>query len=82
MAKSEGKASIDFGLHMNITHLAPKILDEIPHLTEAGITTLKVFTAYNDRLRLKDDEIFKVLRVAVKNGMLTMSDIDRVSPTA
>ncbi len=72
MDKSEGKASVDYGLHMNITHLEQKILDEIPHLADAGITTIKVFTAYNDRLRLRDDEIFQVMRVAGKHGMLTM----------
>lgn len=72
MAKSEGRATVDYGLHMNITHLDQTILDEIPSLIDAGITTLKVFTAYNDRLRLQDDEIFEVMRVAARNGMLTM----------
>lgn len=72
MAKSEGRACVDYSLHMNITHLDENVLDEIPHLVDAGITTLKVFTAYNDRLRLRDDEIFKVMRVAAKHGMLTM----------
>jgi dihydropyrimidinase len=37
-----------------------------------GITTLKVFMAYNGRLRLQDGEIFRVLRTAKRNGMLTM----------
>lgn len=45
---------------------------EIPHLIEEGITTLKVFTAYNNRLRLQDGEIFQVMRIAGKHGMLTM----------
>jgi dihydropyrimidinase len=72
MAKSEGRASVDYSLHMNITRLDQNVLDEIPHLVEEGVTTLKVFTAYNDRLRLRDDEIFQVMRVAAKHGMLTM----------
>jgi dihydropyrimidinase len=70
--KSQGKASIDFGLHMNITHLDEQILDEIPSLVEEGVTTLKVFTAYNDRLRIQDGEIFQVLRIAARHGMLTL----------
>jgi len=72
MKKSDGKASVDFGLHMNITKLSEQVLNEIPSLVDEGITTLKVFTAYNDRLRLQDHEIFQVMRVAVKYGMLTM----------
>jgi len=71
-SKSEAKACIDFSLHMNITNLDSGILAEIPSLVEEGITTLKVFTAYNNRLRLQDSEIFQVMRQAAKVGMLTM----------
>ena len=71
-AKSKGTASIDYGLHMNITRLDEKILQEIPSLIDQGITTLKVFTAYNGRLRLQDGEILRVMRKAAAHGMLTM----------
>ena len=37
-----------------------------------GITSLKVFTAYNNRLRLPDGDIFKVMRIAREHGLLTM----------
>ena len=70
-AKAE-KAAIDFGFHMNITRLDAQVEAEIPGLLDLGITTLKVFTAYNGRLRLQDGEIFRVLRIARKHGMLTM----------
>ena len=66
------KAAIDYSFHMNITHLDDQVLQEIPTLVDQGITSLKVFTAYNQSLRLKDDEIFRVMRVAGKHGMLTM----------
>jgi dihydropyrimidinase len=65
-------AAIDFGFHMNITHFSPQVADEIPQLLNLGITTLKVFTAYNNRLRLKDGDIFQVLRLAKKHNLLTM----------
>jgi dihydropyrimidinase len=71
-AKADPKAAIDFGFHMNITHLDDDIAKEIPTLPAMGITTLKVFMAYNGRLRLQDGEIFRVLRIAKENGMLTM----------
>ncbi len=70
--KADPKAAIDFGFHMNITHLDEQIEKEIPTLITQGITSLKVFTAYNNRLRLADGEIFKVMRIAKKNGMITM----------
>ncbi|HVN53427.1 MAG TPA: dihydropyrimidinase [Anaerolineaceae bacterium] len=70
--KADPKAAIDFSFHMNITHFDKKIAAEIPHLIDQGITSLKVFTAYNNRLRLQDGEIFKVMRIAQEQGMLTM----------
>ncbi|HEX9617240.1 MAG TPA: dihydropyrimidinase [Anaerolineales bacterium] len=71
-AKADEKAAIDFGFHMNITRLDERVAAEIPWLLDAGITTLKVFMAYNGRLRLQDGEIFRVMRIARDNGMLTM----------
>jgi dihydropyrimidinase len=72
LEKAEGKAAIDFSFHMNITHFDEAIAAEIPTLIDFGIPTLKVFTAYNDRLRLQDGEIYRVLRIAKEHGMLTM----------
>ena len=71
-AKADDKAAIDWGFHMNITHLDEQVEAEIPALLDEGIATLKVFTAYNGGLRLQDGEIFRVLRIARDHGMLTM----------
>jgi dihydropyrimidinase len=70
--KADPKAAIDFSFHMNITHLDEQIAAEIPHQPQLGITSVKVFTAYNNRLRLLDGEIFRVLRIAGQHGLLTM----------
>ena len=70
--KADEKAAIDFGFHMNITKLNEQIKKEIPTLVGRGITTLKVFTAYNGRLRLQDGDIFEVMRIANNNEMLVM----------
>jgi len=70
--KADQKAAIDFGFHMNITRFDEQIASEIPELPGLGITTVKMFTAYNGRLRLYDGEIFRVLRIARDNGMLSM----------
>lgn len=72
VAKAKDKAAIDYGFHMNITRLDEKIGAEIPSLLDLGISTLKVFMAYNGRLRLQDGEIFRVLQIAKQHGMLTM----------
>jgi len=70
--KAASKAAIDYGFHMNITHFDQQLAEEMTLLPQYGITSVKVFTAYNNRLRLRDGEIFQVLRLAKKHGLLTM----------
>src|SRR5512145_624934 len=71
--EKSAKAAIDYSFHMNLTRFDEQIAEEIPSLREMGITTLKVFTAYNGRLRLDDGGIFNALRIARENGMLVMA---------
>jgi dihydropyrimidinase len=58
---------------MNLTRFDERIAAEIPSLRDMGITTLKVFTAYNGRLRIDDQNIYRALRIARDNGMLVMA---------
>ena len=67
-----GKAAVDYGFHMNITRLYPETLAELRGLASEGIASIKVFTAYNNRLRLADGDIFKVMRAARELGLLTL----------
>jgi dihydropyrimidinase len=70
--KAREQAAVDYSFHLNITNASYSILREVPRLVEQGITTLKVFMAYNGRLRLQDGEIFRVLRLAEDLRLLTM----------
>ena len=70
--KADSIAAVDFGFHMNITTFNAQVAEEIPCLRALGINSLKVFTAYNGRLRLQDGDIFKVLRIAKDHGLLVM----------
>ncbi len=70
--KADQKAAIDFSFHMNITHFDDAIAKEIPKLKDLGINSVKVFTAYNQRLRLDDGLIYKVMRIARDSGILVM----------
>jgi dihydropyrimidinase len=70
--KTDDRAVVDYGFHINITHLDKTIASELPRLPEQGISSIKVFTAYNNRLRLADDDIYRVMRVAGESGLLTL----------
>ena len=70
--RAEPLAAIDYGFHMNITRFDKSVAEEIGRLPEWGISSIKVFTAYNQRLRLQDGEIFQTMRLARKHALLTM----------
>jgi dihydropyrimidinase len=67
------KAAIDYSFHMNLSRFDEEVAAHIPSLIDMGITTLKIFTAYNGRLRIDDASIFKAMRIARENGMLVMA---------
>ena len=67
------KAAIDYSFHMNLTRFDDQLAAEFPRLRDLGITTVKVFTAYNGRLRIDDRSIFRALRLAREHGMLVMA---------
>lgn len=68
--KSDGKAVIDYGIHMNITHIDDEILNEIPFMIKEGYPSFKVFMTYKG-MRVDDGTLFKTLKKVSENGGLT-----------
>jgi dihydropyrimidinase len=71
-AKSEGKACIDYALHMAVTDLGPDDtwLDDVDAMVAAGITSFKIFMAYPNVLMVNDATIFKLMQRTAKLGAL------------
>lgn len=69
---ADSTTSIDYSSHMNITRFDDQVAKQIPGLRGLGISTIKVFTAYNNRLRINDGDVFKAMRIAGQNDILTM----------
>jgi dihydropyrimidinase len=67
-AKSEGKACVDFSLHMAVTDLGPgdgsQGLREMEEMVAEGITSFKLFMAYPGVLMIDDGLMFKVMQKA------------------
>ena len=70
--KADPKVAVDYSFHLNITHFSKDVAEQIPGIIKTGVTTLKVFTAYNNRLRLQDGEIFQLMMIAAEHGLITM----------
>lgn len=66
--KANGKAVIDYGMHMCITDLYDGAVEELKEIREEGVSSLKVFMAYRGTLMLHDGQLYDVLRGASKIG--------------
>lgn len=65
--KADGKCSCDYGFHMAITDWNESVRAELPKLFEAGVTSVKLYMAY-DALRLMDDQVYEVMRAMHELG--------------
>ena len=68
--KAEGRASIDYGLHMIVTDLGACGLEDMDDMVKEGVASFKLFMAYPNVLMVDDATIFKALSRTAKNGAL------------
>src|ERR1017187_2795196 len=70
MKKAEGRAAIDYGLHMIVTDLAGAGLEDMDDMVREGVASFKLFMAYPNSLMVDDGTIFKALSQTAINGAL------------
>jgi len=68
--KAEGRACIDYGLHMIITDLGGAGLEDMDEMVREGVASFKLFMAYPNVLMVDDATIFRALRQTARNGAL------------
>src|ERR1700733_4903668 len=72
--KAEGKACIDYGLHMIVTDLGSdngkQGLYDMDDMVREGVASFKLFMAYPNVLMVDDGTIFKALKQTSNNGAL------------
>ena len=67
--RAKGKACVDFALHAMVTYLMDSIFDEIKEFPERGISSIKIFMAYNGSpLHVDDGSFYRILEKAKEVG--------------
>lgn len=69
--RAKGKCYADYGFHLAITDWHQAVADEMYHLKEAGVTSVKVYMAYKGSLQIDDSALFQVLETSRDAGLLT-----------
>jgi dihydropyrimidinase len=73
LERAEGRAVIDFGLHVSITDATETVLeDEMAALVDEGITSFKLYLAYPGRYMIGDDSLFRILLRTKELGALAL----------
>lgn len=67
-AQADGRAVIDYGLHMTLSNANDDTLAQIPAVIEAGSSTFKIYTIYG--FYLDDDAMLKAFRKVQEAGGL------------
>ncbi len=68
--KAEGRATIDYGLHMIVTDLGEAGLEDMDSMVDEGVASFKLFMAYPGVLMVDDATIFKAMKRTARNGAL------------
>jgi dihydropyrimidinase len=73
LKRAQGRAVIDFGLHVAITDATEAVLDEeMAELVDEGITSFKLYLAYPGRYMIDDRSFFRVLLKARELGAVAL----------
>lgn len=68
--QADANVTLDYGLHMIVTDVNEESLAELPALREQGVTTLKVYTVYEeDGLKLDDGSLFALMEQAAQHDL-------------
>lgn len=65
--RADGRSSCHYGFHMTIKDWDPRIRAELRDMTAAGVTSYKVYFAY-DNLRVSDAAAFELIRAVGAEG--------------
>lgn len=68
--KASGRAVVDYAFHMTFTELTRPADDVLAEIVDAGITSVKLYMTYPDRLMVSDQVIARVMEAAARHGVL------------
>jgi dihydropyrimidinase len=70
MSKAKGVASVDFTFHMSAVRFEDKVREQFKRIVNAGVASFKVFLAYKGALNLSDGDLFALMGLAKRWGVI------------
>lgn len=69
-SKADGISAMDYTFHMSVVRFEEDIRDQFKKIVDAGVASFKVFLAYKGALDLSDENLFAMMQMAKKLGVI------------
>ena len=69
-SKAEGLSAVDYSFHLGVTKFDESTEKELRQIVTQGISSFKIFLAYEGAFGINDAELFKTLKLAKKLGVI------------
>jgi dihydropyrimidinase len=69
-SKADGLASVDYSFHMGVTRFDAKVETQLRELVKRGLSSFKIFLAYQGAFGIDDEELFQILKLAKELGVI------------
>lgn len=69
-SKAEGLAAVDYSFHMGVTKFDSEVEPQLREIVAQGISSFKIFLAYQGAFGIDDEELFKTLQLAKELGVI------------
>ncbi|MDQ6809994.1 MAG: dihydropyrimidinase [Verrucomicrobiota bacterium] len=71
LAKAQGTSACDFSFHMGVTRFDEETERDLEEIVRRGLSSFKIFLAYQGAFGVSDEELFKTLTLAKRLGVIT-----------
>jgi dihydropyrimidinase len=82
LGKAEGKSACDFTFHMGVSRFDKKAEGELRQIVKDGISSFKIFLAYKNFFGVTDEELYHVLGLAKKLGVIVTAHCENAELVA
>lgn len=69
-SKAENLSAVDYSFHMGVTRFDDEVESDLRELVKRGLSSFKIFLAYQGAFGIDDEELFKTLKLAKELGII------------
>jgi dihydropyrimidinase len=69
-SKADGLSAVDYSFHMGVTRFDDDVESQLRELVSRGLSSFKIFLAYEGAFGIDDAELFKTLKLAKELGVI------------